>query len=127
MAAQINLQENNLEGTYVIWLDSSVDILEENRIAQQKIRSITGHLKLFENIQDCERYLSQASINDRILLIVSGRLGKEIVPRIHNYRQIFSIYVYCGDKTQHEEWAKHFQKVINYYKHNYFSYYDIKS
>lgn len=127
MAAQINLQENNLEGTYVIWLDSSVDILEENRIAQQKIRSITGHLKLFENIQDCERYLSQASINDRILLIVSGRLGKEIVPRIHNYRQIFSIYVYCGDKTQHEEWAKHFQKVINYYKHDYFSYYDIKS
>lgn len=127
MAAQINLQENNIEGTYVIWLDSSVDILEENRIAQQKIRSITGHLKLFENIQDCERYLNQASINDRILLIVSGRLGKEIVPRIHHYRQIFSIYVYCGDKTQHEEWAKHFQKVINYYKHNYFSYYDIKS
>lgn len=127
MAAQINLQENNLEGTYVIWLDSSVDILEENRIAQQQIRSITGHLKLFENIQDCERYLNQASINDRILLIVSGRLGKEIVPRIHHYRQIFSIYVYCGDKTQHEEWAKHFQKVINYYKHDYFSYYDIKS
>ncbi|CAF5150463.1 unnamed protein product, partial [Rotaria magnacalcarata] len=110
MAALANLQENNLETIYVIWLDASVNDLEENIKAQQSIRSIINHLIVFQTAIDCEQYINQTSRDDRILLIVSGRLGQEIVPRIHQCRQIFSIYVYCMNKARNDEWAKHFQK-----------------
>ncbi|CAF1302278.1 unnamed protein product [Rotaria sordida] len=105
------LQENNLESVYMIWLDAAVNQLQHNIDAQQQIQSIINHLKIFQNIQDCEKYINQISKDDRILLIVSGQLGQEILPRIHHYRQIFSIYVYCMNKAKNEEWAKHFHKI----------------
>ncbi|CAF4712994.1 unnamed protein product, partial [Rotaria sp. Silwood2] len=111
MATIQGLQDNNLETVYLIWLDAVVNQLQENIDAQQQIRSIINHLKTFQNVQDCEKYINQTSKDDRILLIVSGQLGQEIVPRIHHNRQIFSIYVYCMNKAKNEEWAKHFQKV----------------
>jgi len=112
MATVPTIEGNNLETMYLIWLDASVNKSKENLDAQQQIRTIINHLKTFENVQDCEQYLHQTSKDDRIFLIVSGRLGQEIVPRIHHYRQICLIYVYCMDKKINEEWAKHFFKVI---------------
>ncbi|CAF1118927.1 unnamed protein product [Rotaria sordida] len=44
-------------------------------------------------------------------MIVSGRLGREIVPSIHKLRQVISIYVYCMDKRSNEQWAGNFEKV----------------
>lgn len=111
MATIPPLEDNNLETIYLIWLDASVNKSQENLAAQQRIRSIINHLKTFETIETCEQYLHQISKDDRICFIVSGRLGQEIIPRIHHYRQIFSIYVYCMDKTINEEWAKQFSKV----------------
>jgi acetolactate synthase small subunit len=106
------LQDDNLETVYLIWLDASINKSKENLHVQQELRSIINHLKTFENVPDCEQYIHQTSTDDRICLIVNGQLGEEIVPRIHQYRQIFSIYVYCFNQKRNEEWSKHFTKVI---------------
>jgi hypothetical protein len=112
MATIPTIEDNDLETIYLIWLDASINKSKENLDAQQHIQSIINHLKIFENIQDCEEYIHKTSKDDRIFFIVNGQLGKEIVPRIHHYRQIFSIYVYCMNKKLNEEWAKNFAKVI---------------
>jgi hypothetical protein len=52
---------------------------------------------------------------DRIIFIVSGRLGQKIVPRTHQLQQVFSIYVYCSDKKRHSQWTQEFPKVISEY------------
>ncbi|CAF1331170.1 unnamed protein product [Rotaria sp. Silwood1] len=83
----------------------------ENIITQRKFRSIIHYFKTFSHVQDCEQYIRQKTKDDRIFLIVNGRFGQEIVPRIHQFRQIFSIYVYYQDKEKNEEWAKKFIKV----------------
>ncbi|CAF3158929.1 unnamed protein product [Rotaria sp. Silwood2] len=44
-------------------------------------------------------------------MVVSGQLGREIVPSIHNLRQVISIYVYCFDKKRNEQWACKHAKV----------------
>ncbi|CAF3945779.1 unnamed protein product, partial [Rotaria sp. Silwood1] len=44
-------------------------------------------------------------------MIVSGRLGQEIVPSIHKLRQVISIYVYCMDKEVNRKWVDKFAKV----------------
>ncbi len=105
-------QKDNILPTYpLIWLDSLVNISEENLDGQKLIRSSIDHLKTFDNINKCEEYIRSISSDERIILIVSGRLGREIIPCIHQLRQVSSIYVYCLDKSANEEWAKQYKKV----------------
>ena len=103
--------DNNLETFSLIWLDASVNNSQENLDAQQRLRSSINHLKTFEHQDDCEQYIRSVSPLDRVVLIVSGRFDPQIVPRIHQLRQVSSIYVYCMDKERNEQWAQHFTKV----------------
>lgn len=106
-----HLDEKNLENVYLIWLDASINSSKDNFAIQKQLHSTINHLKTFSNVNECEHYLEQISQDDRIFLIASGRFGQEIVPKIHHYRQIVSIYVYCMDKKINELWAKNFPKV----------------
>ncbi len=83
----------------------------EGRNTEQKLRSIINQLKKFQDVEQCQQYIEQTSQKDRLVLIVSGRLGWEIVPSIHNIRQVISIYVYCMDKERNEQWACKYEKV----------------
>jgi len=104
-------KNNNLETFSLLWLDAAVDTREENRQAQIQLRNIINHLKTFDDENDCQRYILSISPQDRIVLIVSGRLGQIIVPRLHQLRQIISIYIYCTNKQANEQWSKQFTKV----------------
>ncbi|CAF5173350.1 unnamed protein product, partial [Rotaria sp. Silwood1] len=78
----------------LIWLDDNTTA-EDNRDTEQKLRSIINRLKKFQDVKQCQKYIEERSQNERVVMIVSGRLGSEIVPSIHKLRQVISIYVYC--------------------------------
>jgi hypothetical protein len=105
-------KDDNLESFALLWLDAQVDTSEENRQAQKQLRKIINHLKTFDNENDCQQYILSISSQDRVVVIVSGRLGRTIVPHIHHLQQIISIYVYCMDKQANEQWSKNFTKVL---------------
>jgi hypothetical protein len=107
----IQSHNHNLETFSLLWLDAKVNATEENRQAQKKLRQIINHLRTFDNQYQCEQYISFFSEQDRFILIVSGQLGRQIVPQIHRLRQLSAIYVYCRDKKLNEEWAKNYHKV----------------
>lgn len=102
----------------VIWLDSSVNTSKENLEGQRLICSSIDHLKTFDKIDLCEEHLRSLASEERIILIVSGRLGRELIPRIHDLRQVSLIYVYCLDRAANEPWAKQYKKVrqINHHR-----------
>jgi len=104
-------QDDNLEIFSLIWLDSSLNQSIENLDCQRKLRNSINYLKTFEDNTQCEQYIQNLSQNDRLILIVSGRLGQQILPFIHNLRQVIAIYVYCVDKQANEQWTKKFIKV----------------
>ena len=95
----------------IIWLDSTVNSLKENTEAQRQLRTLTNNLLIFEDEQLCLQHLYAVRTDERIILIVSGRLGRIIVPKIVHQPQIISIYVYCRDKQVNEEWTKRISKV----------------
>jgi hypothetical protein len=102
--------DKNLEIFSLIWLDENVNV-KDIRDTEQKLRSIINHLKKFQDVKQCQQYIERRSRKDRLILIVSGQLGQEIIPFIHNLRQVISIYVYCMDKISNEQWACKFPKV----------------
>ncbi|CAF1551654.1 unnamed protein product [Adineta steineri] len=105
-----NTNDKSLEIFSLIWLDSNVNV-KDTRETEVKLRSIINHIKKFQDIKQCQQYIEQTSQKDRLVIIVSGRLGQEIVPHIHQLRQVISIYVYCMDKKNNEQWALKFSKV----------------
>jgi hypothetical protein len=118
----IQSDRRNLETFSLLWLDAQVNTTEENRQAQRKLRQIINHLRTFDDQNECEQYISYASNQDRFVLIVSGRLGRQIVPEIHHLRQLSAIYVYCSDKKLNEEWAKNYTKVSRCFSLSFYSF-----
>ncbi len=102
---------NNLETFSIIWLDGSD---EENLVIQQRLRTSINYLKKLPNPQKCEEYIKKISNEDRIILIVDGRWCQEIIPRIHQFRQVSSIYIHCTNDRmrENEQWATNFNKVL---------------
>ncbi|CAF1053656.1 unnamed protein product [Adineta ricciae] len=103
--------DENLETFSLAWLDEEVDSTEENKQTQQQLRQIINHLKTFHDKQQCHDYVTSLSSQDRLVLIVSGRCGQELVPQIHSLRQVSAIYVYSKDEQANEQWTKCFIKV----------------
>ncbi|CAF0950493.1 unnamed protein product [Rotaria sp. Silwood1] len=102
---------DNLETFSLLWLDAEVNTKEENRRAQKRLRSIINYLKIFQDQNECQQYIKSCSEQDRIVLISSGRLGKELIPQIHDLRQLSDVYIYCWDKKAYKHWAKQFSKI----------------
>ncbi|CAF1167181.1 unnamed protein product [Adineta steineri] len=105
-----NTDDKSLEIFSLIWLDANINV-KETRGTEQKLRSIINHIKKFQDIKQCQQYIEQRSQQDRLILIVSGRLGREIVPDIHQLRQVISVYVYCMDEKSNEQWTFKFSKI----------------
>jgi hypothetical protein len=103
--------DDNLETFSLLWLDAQVNTTKDNRQAQEKLRQIINHLKTFDDQQQCHQYILSLSPQDRLVLIISGRCGRQLIPQIHQLRQLSSVYVYCMDKQANEQWAKDFTKV----------------
>ena len=103
-------KDNNFETYSLIWLDASINS-EENIDAQKKFRSSINYLQTFEQVDQCENYIRSVSSQDRIVLVISGGLGQQLVPKIHHLDQVYSIYVYCANKQFHQQWAQQFKKV----------------
>jgi hypothetical protein len=104
--------DDNLETFSLVWLDTQVNTLTENHQTQLELRQIINHLKTFDDKQQCYQYIKSISPqNHRLVLIVSDKYGRQLIPQIHQFRQVSSIYIYCRNKKVDEQWTKDFTKV----------------
>ncbi|CAF2739873.1 unnamed protein product [Rotaria sp. Silwood2] len=101
---------SNVESFTCLWLDKYVNTTEDNIDTQEELRQIINDLRTFDNSDACEQYIRQVT-QEKIVLIVSGGLGRQIVPRLHDLSQFSSCYVFCQDKKANEEWAKKYDKI----------------
>ncbi|CAF3522750.1 unnamed protein product, partial [Rotaria socialis] len=100
----------NFEIFSLIWLDQDVES-QYIQNAENKLRSNINLIKKFLDVKKCQQYVEDLSPADRVVMIVSGGLGQQIVPSIHKLRQVISIYVYCMNKERNKRWSKYFTKV----------------
>ena len=106
---------NIAQNFILIWLDPTIDQSNEdcsNSIG--KLRRIVNTIKIFTDPDECLSFISEMK-DENIFLVVPGALGSTIVPKIHLMSQINSIFVFCGNKSRHEQWAKDWVKVKGVY------------
>ncbi|CAF1519513.1 unnamed protein product [Adineta ricciae] len=100
-----------VEDIILIWLDSSLAKPDEStKSALEQIVRVTDIFKTFADVEQCCQFISSVQ-DEKIFLIVSGSLGPKIAPRIENFNQVSSIFIYCGNKANHEQWIKQYKKI----------------
>jgi hypothetical protein len=87
-----------------------IGISKENLEIPQQLRSIVDHIRIFDNVEDCEQIL-QLLDEDRFILVTNGQCGRDIVPCIHDLSQVCSIYIFDVDQIDHQQWINDYSKV----------------
>ena len=106
---------SNLESFACLWLDQSVNSTEDNLVTQKELRQVINHLRTFDNSDECEQYILKIT-QEKVILIVSGSLGRQVVPGLHDLPQFAACYVFCQDKKINEQWANKYHKVKYFVK-----------
>ena len=95
----------------LVWVDAGID--QSNKDSQDtlaQLRSVVNDVTICTQPDQCIQFLND--INDeKAFVIVSGSLGQHLVPDIHAMPQLDAIYIFCGNKSRHEQWAQNWVKI----------------
>ena len=100
-----------IQNVFLVWLDSKIDEKSNdcrNTIAQ--LRRAVDTVKIFTDCEQCIQFLENID-KEKACMVVSGALGQQIVPRLQNMSQVDSIFIFCGNRKYHEQWAKDWSKI----------------
>ncbi|CAF1530134.1 unnamed protein product, partial [Adineta steineri] len=104
--------EDTIQNFCLIWLDKNIGEVNDtdcmNIIVQ--LRQVINDIQTFTDVDECVAFIND-STDKKICLVSSGALGHTIVPIIHDKAQINNIYIFCGNKTLHEQWTQQWPKV----------------
>ncbi|CAF1617099.1 unnamed protein product, partial [Didymodactylos carnosus] len=95
----------NLESHQLIWLNSVTFELPDVGVDMllRKLEDIFHHTKVFSNDQDTAKFIEQTP-HTTTYLITSRLQGQILIPKIHNLKNVRSIYIYL----EKEEDVSHF-------------------
>ena len=108
-------QQHCVENFQLVYLDALMRPDQKMwQIILEQLRSVVNDVRLFNESNICVNYLKKVRL-EKVFVITSGSLGRQLIPEIHDYEQIDSIYIFCGHKSAHEEWAKTWEKIRGVY------------
>ncbi|CAF0885253.1 unnamed protein product [Rotaria sordida] len=104
-----------LQNFLLIWLDANLDESKDDyKKSIQHLQNIVEIVTTFKDVDECIDFLSDIE-NENVFMIVSGALGKHLIPVIQECPQLVSIYIFCDNQWIYERWAKTMNKVKGVY------------
>ena len=99
----------------LVWLDANFNESSADfKTSLKYLRQVVASIETFTDAEECVKFLDQIQ-KEKAFMIVSGSLGRQVVPEIENKSQLEAIYVFCGNKAVHEQWANKIPKVKGIY------------
>lgn len=103
-------KEHIVQNFILIWLDSNITIADkECQYAINELQQIGSCFTTCTTSDQCKRFIDKIH-DEQIFLVVSGRIGRDFVPIIHENKLIDSIYVFCGNEAA-QDWTKKWKKI----------------
>ena len=99
-AAALPLRTRRLiQNFLLVWLDANLDESKANfKNSVERLRNIVASIHTFKDIGKCIEFLNEIN-QEKIFIIVSGSLGRQVVPDFENMPQVQSIYIFCGKSS----------------------------
>ena len=101
-SSQLGPEKESAENFELIWVDKSIDILQDARNSEQKLRAIVNSLRTYRSIDETIAFIRTVP-NKNVYLIISGELGGRFLKMkgVAELSQIDSIYIFCHEKPDH--------------------------
>jgi len=92
-----------IQNFLLVWLDGNIDDInnEDYRDSIHKLHQSVNTVNTFTGID----FITDIK-EEKVFMMVSGTLSKIIVPIIQEISQVSSVYIFCENKAQYEEWAQ---------------------
>ena len=96
----------------IFWLDRNISSSKDYADFRRQLQA-TGHqLETFSNPNVCyESLYAVTDGTDRVVLIVSDTLGRDLVPLIDSSPQLYRVYIYSANSSQTESWTNKYEKA----------------
>src|ERR1700734_577518 len=96
----------------LIWLDGSIAEVNNDdcRNSITKLLQVVNDVNTFTDIDECVDFITNIT-QETVFMIVSGTFSQIIVPLVQDISQVSCVYIFCENKTQHENWAQQWPKV----------------
>ncbi|CAF1546364.1 unnamed protein product [Adineta ricciae] len=95
----------------VVWLDNHIHSSNQDcRNVITQLQLVVSDVHTFTDNDQCIEFIVD-NIDTEVYLLISGSLGQNIVPCIHDISNINSIFIFCNNQNRHERWAKNWLKV----------------
>lgn len=95
----------------ILWYDPTIHETQENADTKAKLYGLFhDDFMPFDKADDFVSFVRRR-VDSQLVVIISGSVGRTIIPNIHDLTQLDSVIVYCMDKQGNEIWSKDFQKV----------------
>ncbi|CAF1101432.1 unnamed protein product [Adineta steineri] len=106
---RMNMQR--MQNVLLIWLDNNIN--ENNADCSNTIKQlkrVVNNVNTFTDSEECIEFI-QTINNNKVCTIVSGSLGKHILPHVHDMSQVDTIFVFCNNQEWHKQWVKKWPKI----------------
>jgi hypothetical protein len=96
-----------------VWVDQEIGRNDAHQDTKQSVRQLSPFIERWDFFVNPEEFYEFLDDNPKtqIFVIMSGRTAQAIVPARHNYVNIHSMYIYCGNVTEHRRLKDEFDKV----------------
>ncbi|CAF1285183.1 unnamed protein product [Didymodactylos carnosus] len=100
----------------LIWFNQNADTHETDiQHTKEKLLEINDHVLFFNSKDQCLDYI-KSTINERVLLVMSGPASFDLLPEIYPLKQVDSIFIFCINAENYEPLLNEYsQKVIGIY------------
>jgi tetratricopeptide (TPR) repeat protein len=101
-----------IQNFLLVWLDSTIDEINNQDCINTitNLREVVNTVNTFTDVNECLNFIKNIT-EEKTFMISSGALGQTVVPIVHDMPQVSTIYIFCGNKTRHEQWTKQWSKV----------------
>ncbi|CAF0978213.1 unnamed protein product [Adineta steineri] len=109
----INMQR--VRNILLIWLHNNINNNNadcNNTIKQ--LKRVVNNVNTFTDGNQCIEFI-QTITKNKICMIVSGSLGKHIMPRVHDMCQVDTIFIFSRHRRWRKRWAKQWSKIKGFF------------
>ena len=99
----------------LIWVNTTIDQSNQNyQIILAQLKSIANTVNIFNELDTCVDFLTSVE-HVKACLIVDDIFGEKLIPLIHDFVQVHTIYILSNKDFKDEKTSKTWSKVIGVY------------
>lgn len=96
---------------HMIWIDHNELNTKDNKETHTELGRNFGRLCVTKTEEGCMTALRNSTPSTKFVIIVSGQIGQDFVPKHKDNQKISSIYVFCGNLEKYKSLAVDYDKV----------------